>query len=150
MPSEQCLLLVQQRKKALNNIATRHAVELFWVPEHAGVRGNEIADELASSGCVLRFFGPEPALGVFRRDIQKRLRCWLVNQNWVRWGSLGYTQRQARELIPVLSVGAQAKFLSLNRTQSRVVTGLLTGHNTLRRHLHLLGCWAVHCAGCVE
>ena len=28
---------------------------------------------------------------------------------------------------------------SCNRTQSRAVTGLLTGHNTLRRHLHLLG-----------
>jgi len=26
-----------------------------------------------------------------------------------------------------------------NRTQSSVVTGLLTAHNTLRRHLHLLG-----------
>jgi hypothetical protein len=24
-------------------------------------------------------------------------------------------------------------------TQSRVVTGLLTGHNTLRRHLHIMG-----------
>jgi hypothetical protein len=37
--------------------------------------------------------------------------------------------------------------MSFNRTQSRVVTGLLTGHNTLKRHLHLLGlqdsplCW---------
>jgi len=29
--------------------------------------------------------------------------------------------------------------MSLNRTQSRAVTGLLTGHNTPRRHLHLLG-----------
>jgi len=28
---------------------------------------------------------------------------------------------------------------SFNRTQSRAVTGLLTGHNTLRRHLHLMG-----------
>ena len=26
-----------------------------------------------------------------------------------------------------------------NRTKSRAVTGLLTGHNTLRRHLHLMG-----------
>jgi hypothetical protein len=26
--------------------------------------------------------------------------------------------------------------LSFNRTQSRVVIGLLTGHNTLRRHIH--------------
>jgi hypothetical protein len=30
-------------------------------------------------------------------------------------------------------------FLSFNGTQSRAVTGLLTGHNTPRRHLHLMG-----------
>ena len=29
--------------------------------------------------------------------------------------------------------------MSFNKTQSRVVTGLLTGHNTLRRDLYLLG-----------
>jgi len=36
-------------------------------------------------------------------------------------------------------LGAEDRFLSCNRTQSRAVTGLLTGHNTLRRHLHLMG-----------
>jgi len=29
--------------------------------------------------------------------------------------------------------------MSFNRTQSRTVMGLLNGHNTLRRHLHMLG-----------
>jgi len=29
--------------------------------------------------------------------------------------------------------------MTFNRIQSRVVTGLLMGHNTLRRHLYLLG-----------
>jgi len=29
--------------------------------------------------------------------------------------------------------------LSFNRTQTRVVTGLLAGYNTLRRHLHIMG-----------
>ena len=29
-------------------------------------------------------------------------------------------------------------FSTFNRTQSRAVTGLLTGHNTLMRHLYLL------------
>ena len=29
--------------------------------------------------------------------------------------------------------------MSFNRTQTRVVIGFLTGHNTLRRHLHVLG-----------
>jgi hypothetical protein len=44
-----------------------------------------------------------------------------------------------RELISGPCLGAKARFLSFNRTQSRAVTGLLTGHNTLRRHFHLLG-----------
>ena len=47
--------------------------------------------------------------------------------------------RQARELISGPCLGAKARFLSFNRTQSRAVTGLLTGHNTLSRHLHLMG-----------
>ena len=131
--------LVQQCQKALNDISTQHVVELYWVPGHAAVLGNEIADELARGGSVLRFLGSEPVLGVSRRDIQKRLSCWLVNQHWARWESLGNTQRQVRELILGPSLGAKAKFLSSNRIQSRAVTGLLTGHNTLRRCLHLLG-----------
>jgi len=53
--------------------------------------------------------------------------------------ALGDTQRQARELIWGPCLGVKARFLSFNRTQSRAVTGLLTGHNALRRHLHLLG-----------
>jgi hypothetical protein len=36
-------------------------------------------------------------------------------------------------------LGDKAKFLSFIRTQTRAVSGLLTGHNTLRRHLHLMG-----------
>jgi hypothetical protein len=45
----------------------------------------------------------------------------------------------ARELISGPCLGAKARFLSSYRTLSRAVTGLLTGHNTLRRHLHLMG-----------
>ena len=52
---------------------------------------------------------------------------------------LGDTQRQAQALISGPCLGAKARFLSFNRTQSRAVTGFLTGHNTLRRCLHLLG-----------
>ena len=63
----------------------------------------------------------------------------LVNQHRAQWQGLGNTQRQARKLISGPSLGTRAKFLTFNRIQSRAVTGLLTGHNTLRRHLHLLG-----------
>ena len=124
--------------KALNDISARHAVGLFWVPGHAGLRGNKIADELARDGSLLRFVGPEPALGVSRQDSRRRIRRWLNNQNWAWWRGRGDTQRQARELISGPCLGVKARLLSFNRMQSRVVTGLLAGHNTLRRHLHLL------------
>jgi len=52
--------------------------------------------------------------------------------------SLVSTQRQPGKLILGLSPSAKTRLLSLNRTQSRAVIGLLTGHNTLRRHLHLI------------
>jgi len=120
-------------------MSSRHAVGLFWVPGHAGIRGNEITNGLARGGSALRFLGPEPALGVSRRDLQKRLHRWLVNQHRAQWQGLGDTQRQARELISGPSLGTRAKFLTFNRIQYRVVTGLLTDHNTLKRHLHLLG-----------
>jgi hypothetical protein len=64
---------------------------------------------------------------------------WLVNQHWGRWRSLRDTQRQARELISGPCLGTKARLLSFNMIRSRAVTGFLTGHNTLRRHLHLMG-----------
>ena len=85
------------------------------------------------------FLGPEPALGVSRRDIKKRLNRWLTNQHWARWRCLGGTQRQAQELISGPGRDAKAKLMSFNRTQSRAVIGLLTGRNNLRIHLHILG-----------
>ena len=57
------------------------------------------------------------------------------------------TPRDRLELISGPCLGAKTRFLSFNRTQSRAVTGLLTGCNILRRHLHLIGlsdsplCW---------
>jgi hypothetical protein len=84
------------------------------------------------------FLGPQPALGVSRRYIQKRLSHYSINQHCARWRGLDGTQRQAQDLILGLSLGTKAKFLYFNRTQSRAVTGLLTEHNALCRHLHLL------------
>ena len=92
---------------------------------------------MGSEGAAL--LGPKPALGVSRRDLQKRLGRRLVNQHGAQWRGLGDTQRQAQEFISGPSLGTRAKFFTFNRVQSRVLTGLLTGHNTLRRHLYLLG-----------
>jgi len=67
---------------------TRHVVGLYRVPGHAGVQGNEIADELARDGSLLKFDGCKLALEVCRQDTQRRIRCWLGNQHWILWQGL--------------------------------------------------------------
>jgi hypothetical protein len=64
--------LVRQCQQALNDISTWPTVGLYWVPDHAGVRGNEIADRPARNVSAQRFVGPEPFLGVSRQTIRKR------------------------------------------------------------------------------
>jgi hypothetical protein len=97
---------------ALNDISTRHTVGLYWVHGYA-------------------------VLGVSKQNLRETKR-WLDNQHWARRRGLGSTQRQVQELISGHSLSARIRLYSFNRTQSRAMIGLLTGHNILRRHLHLM------------
>jgi hypothetical protein len=67
------------------------------------------------------------------------MKSRMGNQHVVLWRGPCSTQRQDRELISGPDLATRARLLSFNRTQSRVVIGLLTGHNTLRRHLYKMG-----------
>jgi hypothetical protein len=58
----------------LQCISIEHEVGLYWVPGHAGVRGNEITYELARDSSFLKFVRPDPALGVSGQDIRRRIR----------------------------------------------------------------------------
>ena len=63
----------------------------------------------------------------------------MENQHLVMWRDPCSKQRQGRDLISGPDLATRARLLSFNRTQSRVVIGLLTGHNTLRRLLYIMG-----------
>ena len=84
------------------------------------------------------FVAPDPSLGVFGR-IQEGLEFgWLPSTSY--GGEVLVTPKDRLDnyfLGPVLV--SRIAFCPCNRTQSRAVTGLLSGHTTLRRHLHLTG-----------
>jgi hypothetical protein len=61
-----------------------HAVGLYWVYGHAGVRGNKIAEGLTRGSSALMFVGPEPAVAGSRQGI-RRISLWLVNRYWGWW-----------------------------------------------------------------
>jgi hypothetical protein len=79
------------------------------------------------------------SLGFSRQNIRRKMKRRMENQHLVLWRGPCSTQRQARELISGPDLATRARLLPLNRTQSRVVIVLLTGHNTLRRHLYVMG-----------
>ena len=112
---------------------------LYWIPGHAGARGNEIVDKLARDGSVQKFVGPELFVGVSRQNIRRKIKCWMDNQHLVMWRGPCSTRRQARELISRPDLATRARLLSFNRARSRFVIGLLTGHKTVRRHLYVMG-----------
>jgi len=99
--------LVRQCQQELNDISARHAVRLYWVPGHTGVRGNEIADGLARSSSGQWFIGPEPCFGVSRKNTRKKKKRWMRNQHLALWRGPCSAQRQARELLscPGLATG---------------------------------------------
>jgi hypothetical protein len=74
-------------------------------------------------------------LGVSIQVLRNKISHWLGNQHRRRWQELGNTQQQARKLISGPCRSTKVRLLSFNRIQSRVVTG----HNILRSHLHLMG-----------
>jgi hypothetical protein len=78
-------------------------------------------------------------MGVSRQNIRRKMKRWMENQHLALWRGPCSTQRQAGELISGPDLATRARLLSFNRTQSRVVIGLLTGRNTFRRHLYIMG-----------
>ena len=103
------------------------------------MRENEITDKLARDGSVQQFVGPEPFLGVSRQNIRKKMKHWMEKQHLVLWHDPCKTQRQAQEFISGPDLATRARLLSFNSTRSRIVIGLLTGYNILRRHLYIMG-----------
>jgi ribonuclease HI len=66
--------LIRQCQKALNDTSIRHTVGLYWVPGHARVRGNEIADKIARDGSLQKFVGPELFLEASRQNIRRKIK----------------------------------------------------------------------------
>jgi len=60
-------------------------VGLFWVPGHAGVRGNEIANGLAWERNFQQF--------VSRQNTGKKIKRWIDNQHMAMWHGINSVQK---------------------------------------------------------
>ena len=55
----------------LDKLVESYRINITWVPGHAGIQGNEKADELVKLGTNLPLTGPQPAVGINESSINK-------------------------------------------------------------------------------
>ena len=96
-----------------------------------------VADALAKQAATSAFVGPEPAIGINTATVSTEIRRWANKEHQRAWESAaGY--RQSRLFLKGPDKKLARYALGLSRQHLSVLTGLLTGHVTLNRHLAVM------------
>ncbi|XP_063531089.1 uncharacterized protein LOC134742085 [Cydia strobilella] len=126
--------LIYECHKALSEVCTTNIVTLQWIKGHSNSRGNDAADILARGGSELKVAGPEPILPLPYAWLRNMLRHNTKVKHQQYWTNLG-TCRQAKEALPTINPGLSRRLRLLKRPQLRLLTGAITGHASLNKHL---------------
>lgn len=127
--------IVLKCKNNLNRLGTKNKVEIFWIPGHSVLGGNEVADSLANAGSASNVYGPSPyiPIGWFESiSAVKRWRKKLFHNYWRDQTSLEQSKR-------LINPSLHSKISLVNRSDLKLFVGYMTGQHTKRHHLHRIG-----------
>jgi ribonuclease HI len=69
--------LVWDYHQPLVKLAEHNKIQLVWVPEHMGIDGNKIADQLAGQSSSHPLIGPDPAFGIHAKVAREVIKDWI-------------------------------------------------------------------------
>ena len=72
----------------LNQLGKQNHVSIAWIPGHAGVHGNEVADYVAKSGSKSKMYGPEPFITVPYVSCVSTVKDWSTDRWKSMWNKL--------------------------------------------------------------
>lgn len=129
--------LVERCRRKLNELGRNNYVVVDWIPGHTDIPGNEKADLLARTAVSMTRNGEPRAIKwsyhLLKNRIGKRLtarhkQCWESREDC----------RQAKMFAAGPSSDRTRFLLSLKRHDIRTITGILTGHCPLMRHMKII------------
>ncbi|XP_076549179.1 uncharacterized protein LOC143306598 [Osmia lignaria lignaria] len=130
--------LVRDCALTLRQLTLNNRVKLVWVPGHAGIPGNERANELARLGATSSQPYHEYPIGVSTYALKGLAKGWL-NQEFTRIWHNANGMRHTRALLEGPSQKLGDTLIHLDRAQLRMLVGLMTGHWYTRKHLVRMG-----------
>ena len=129
--------LVLECKNALNSLTNnKNRIDLRWIKAHVGFVGNERADELAKLGTTAD--GRKINIPIPPSWYKQQTDAELIS----RWTSRWKTEMPCRQTKlwcggPRGHIIKRKDLLKLNRNNLGMMVQVITGHNSLQRHLGL-------------
>ncbi|XP_076547110.1 uncharacterized protein LOC143305849 [Osmia lignaria lignaria] len=130
--------LVRDCALTLRQLSLNNRVKLIWVPGHAGILGNERANELARLGATSSQPYQEHPIGVSTYALKGLAKEWL-NQEFTRLWQNANGMRHTRALLEGPSQKLGDTLIHLDRAPLRMLVGLVTGHWYMKKHLARMG-----------
>ena len=116
----------------LNQLGKQNHVSIAWIPGHAEVHGNEVADYVAKSGSKFKMHGPEPFITVPYASCVSTVKDWSTD----RWKSMWNKRKDClrmKESVSWTSSRLTIRLLNLKRPQLNRVVQVLIGHCNLQQ-----------------
>ncbi|XP_063975107.1 uncharacterized protein LOC135161459 [Diachasmimorpha longicaudata] len=135
---ECCSKLVSECVERMEEIAVNNRLEVAWIPGHAGIKGNEKADELAKNGSSRAFQGEVEHVGVhtdFVNDLVKERGDRRIVERW----DSETGARHTKSFLGKPTWKIPETLLGLNRAKLGAIVGLITGHWPLALYLSRIG-----------
>lgn len=136
--------------QALEELGKNNRLTLVWVPGHTDIKGNQRADELAKKAREVPLIGPEPTCGIAYEVIKQEAKNILRKRHEKSWRLIS-GQNQSKAFLDKPTSNRAKNLLNMSRTKLRIMTGLITGHCRLNKHLYNMGLKTdPTCRGCLE